>query len=309
MDSSIYKYRDVGRHILFFALLLLVLPAVCQANKTVTDQLGRQVTLPDDPLRIVALAPNITEMVYAINQGHRMVGATQFSDFPEAAKSLPKVGSYVHLDIERIVALKPDLCLATKDGNPIEIISVLESLDIPIYAVNPRNLNTIMETLTELGVLLNARENARQVVCDMTRRIEKIEAAIQKTNSRPRVFYQIGISPIVSAGTDTCIHQLIEMAGGANIARGPASYPRFSYEQILGLAPDIIIITSMAKGAVFESVKKQWMQWPDIPAVKNQQVMLANSDILDRPTPRLVDGLEFLAAIIHPELFKDTTTP
>ena len=285
-------------------------PFVAHAQKTVTDQLGRKVIIPDNPKRIIALAPNIAEIIFAIEQGHRLVGATQFSNYPEDAKALPRVGSYVHLDIEKIIALKPDLCIATKDGNPIEVIQMLEALDVPIYAVNPRNLTTVMATLAEMGALLNAQDIAQQVVINMKGRIDTVVATVSRTNSRPRVFYQIGISPIVSAGTQTCIHELIEMAGGDNIAKGPASYPRFSYEQILGLSPDIIIITSMARGTVFEKVKTQWMQWEDIPAIKNNRISLANSDILDRPTPRLVEGLEMLARIIHPELFpavsKDT---
>ena len=289
-----------------FGVLFVTLgfPLAGHAQKTVTDQLGRNVIIPENPQRIVSLAPNITEIIFAIHQGHRLVGATQFSNYPEPAKDLPRVGTYVHLDIEKIVALEPDLCIATKDGNPIEVIQVLEGLNIPIYAVDPRNLETVMTTLTEIGGLLNAQNAAKQVVTQMKTRIHAVASIIEKATTRPRVFYQIGISPIVSAGTNTCIHELIEMAGGDNIAKGPATYPRFSYEQILGLSPDIIIITSMARGAVFEKVKNQWMQWKDIPAIKHNRITLMDSDLLDRPTPRLVEGLEMLAQITHPELFE-----
>ncbi|MFO7963655.1 MAG: cobalamin-binding protein [Desulfobacterales bacterium] len=286
-------------------IVFIAQSAVVYADRRVTDQLGRTITFPDNPKRIVSMAPNITEIMYALNQQHRLVGATLFSDYPPEAEEIPKVGSYVHLDIERIVALQPDLCFATKDGNPIEVVGMLDSMDIPVYAVNPRNLDTVMKTLLEIGALLNAEANAQRVVSQMKKRIQRVTKRVAHADSRPKVFCQIGINPIVSAGTDTCIHELIEMAGGKNIAEGPVPYPRFSREQILSLAPDIFIITSMARGAVFESVQSDWKKFPSIPAVRNHRIMLVNSNILDRPTPRLVDGLEMLARIIHPVIFKE----
>ena len=112
------------------------------------DEFGRKVNIPDDPKRIVSLAPSITEIIFALNQEGRLKGVTQFSDFPPEALKLPSVGSYVHLDLEKIVSLKPDLCIATKDGNPIKIIERLENLHIPIYVVNPKNLESVMKTIS-----------------------------------------------------------------------------------------------------------------------------------------------------------------
>ena len=137
--------------------MITVLPLIsfeaASVAKTVTDQLGRQVTVPDKPQRVVSLAPSITEIVFALNQGHRLQGVTTYSDFPPEALKLPRVGSYVHLDLEKIVSLKPDLCIAIKDGNPRLIAQRLESLRIPVYAVDPDNLKTIMKTVTEIGTL------------------------------------------------------------------------------------------------------------------------------------------------------------
>ncbi|MDL1984861.1 MAG: helical backbone metal receptor, partial [Deltaproteobacteria bacterium] len=117
--------------------------------KQVTDQLGRQVILSDDPQRVVSLAPSITEIIFALGQEHRLKGATRFSDFPSEAIGLPRVGSYVQLDLERIVALKPDLCIAIKDGNPRQTVVRLESLEVPVYVVDPRNLEAVTETIVE----------------------------------------------------------------------------------------------------------------------------------------------------------------
>lgn len=273
------------------------------ASKILTDQMGRKVTIPDNPIRVVSLAPSITEIVFALEQEDRLIGVTRFSDYPEAAKKLPKVGSFVHLDLEKIVSLKPDLCIAIKDGNPRAVVNRLESLNIPVFAVNPRNLKTVMKTLTEIGKFLNANEKANSVVQDMKSRIQRVKIKIANVTYRPRVFFQIGIAPIVSVGTDTFTHELIELAGGNNLSKGQIPYPRFSKEQVLSLSPEVFIITSMSRNTIFQRVKKEWSKWPILPAVRDKRIHLEDSNLFDRPTPRLVDGLEHLARRIHPELF------
>ena len=275
------------------------------ADRAIIDQLGRKVTVPDDPQRVVSLAPSITEIIFALGRESRLKGVTRFSDFPSEATKLPRVGSFVRLDLERIVATRPDLCIAIKDGNPREVIRKLDSLKIPVYAVDPRNLDSVMETVLEIGGLLDAGESATNLVNSMRSRIEKVKSYVAKAAQRPGVFYQIGISPIVSAGTRTFIHELIVLAGGENLTQGPVTYPRFSTEQVLKLSPDIFIISSMARLAVFERVKAEWSRWPDLPAVRDQRIFLVDSDLFDRPTPRRVDGLELLARLIHPELFEE----
>ena len=272
--------------------------------KTVIDQLGRHVTIPEKPERIVSLAPSITEIVFALDQGYRLKGVTTYSDFPPEAKKLPKVGSYVQLDLEKIVALKPDLCIAIKDGNPIVVAQRLESMKIPVYAVNPKNLKTVINTVQEIGGLLKVEKKANKLVQNMKLRIQKVKSMVAKTTYRPRVFLQIGVSPIVSVGTNTFSHELIVLAGGKNLAEGPIAYPRYSIEQVLALSPEVIIITSMERAAVFKKVKAEWDRWPNMPAVRNHHVFIEDSNLFDRPTPRLVDGLELMVRLIHPELFE-----
>lgn len=297
-----YRYQLI---VLLVITGLSLSKAAQSAAGTVTDQLGRQVNVPDNPQRIVALAPNITEIIFALGQEHRLKGVTRYSDFPSEAAKLFKVGSYVHLDLERIVALKPDLCVAIKDGNPRLVAQRLESLKIPVYAVDPKNLDTIMNTIIEIGKLLDADEKAKMLVQDMHSRIQRVKSLVEKAAHRPGVFFQIGISPIVSVGTPTFIHELIVLAGGTNLASGPIPYPRFSREQVLSLSPEVFIITSMARAAVFEKVKAEWSQWPNLPAVRNKRIYLEDSNLFDRPTPRLVEGLELLVRLIHPELFEE----
>lgn len=289
--------------ILLFSLMLV---PVCEA-KTVTDQLGRSVTLPDRPLRIVSLAPSVTEILYTLKLDKRLIGATLYSDYPAAAQALPKVGSYIRLDLEKIVSLKPDLCIAIKDGNPLTVVQKLTSFNIPVYTVDPRDLDSVMATITELGQLLGAEATARQAITGMKDRIDTVRSHLQKKkNPAPRVFLQIGISPIVSVGTKTFLNNLITMAGGINLAAGESAYPRFSQEEVIAMRPDIMIITTMARHAVFTQVKEKWQQWQDIPAVRNNRIFLVDSNIFDRPSPRLVDALEILAHLIHPECFQDS---
>lgn len=290
--------------ILFIGISIILFSAslVSAETRSMKDQTGRIVNVPVSPKRVVSLAPSITEIVYDLKCGDLLKGATMYSDFPKAAQLLPKVGSYVYLDLEKIVSLQPDLCIGIKDGNPKEIVMRLEALGIPVYAVNPRSIDSIQATVIEIGDLLQADETARQVTGDMKSRIDNIRQLAATAKHRPRVFFQIGISPIVSAGSDTFIHELIEIAGGINLAQPYTSYPRFSTEEVVVAAPDIMIITSMAREKVFDQIKAKWKQWPNIPAVKNNRIFLVDSDLFDRPTPRLIEGLETLLQLIHPEL-------
>jgi len=292
--------------VLMMTVVLLIAIGTPSDAKIVTDQLGRQITVPENPQRVVALAPSITEIIYALGQENLLKGVTLYSDFPPAAVNFPKVGSYVQLNLEKIVALKPDLCIAIKDGNPRVVANRLESLNIPVYAVDPRNLETVMQTVLEIGNLLNANQRAGLLVQRMRSRVFKVKSLVAKAGYRPRVFFQIGISPIVSVGTDTFMHELIVLAGGKNLAQGPVAYPRFSREQVLALSPEVFIITSMARAAVFEQVKAEWSRWPNMPAIRDHRIFLEDSNFFDRPTPRLVDGLELLVKLIHPELFDKT---
>ncbi len=291
--------------ILTSVIIVLLAGALPLVAKTAMDQLGREIRMPDDPQRIVALAPSITEIIFALGQQDRLKGITQYSNYPAEAAKLPRVGSYVRLDLERIVALNPDLCIAIKDGNPKETIERLQSLNIPVFAVNPRNLATMMQTILRVGEILNASAKAKTLVEDMRSRMQRVDALVARIDHRPRVFIQIGISPIISAGTNTFVHELIIRAGGINVASGSRAYPHFSREKVLALAPDVLIITSMSRSGAFEKAKTDWSRLSDMPAVRHQRIYTVNSDVFDRPSPRLLDALEILTGLLHPELFKD----
>lgn len=291
------------RKIFVIILFLWVLPVAALARE-VTDMVGRVIDVPDKPQRIVALAPSITEIIFSLEQEAKLKGVTHYSDFPPAAKDLPKVGSYVHLDLERIVALQPDLCFATKDGNPLHIIEKIEALNVPVFVIDPRNMDEIMAAIQRVGEILGAQQKAAELVSDMRQRLERVRRKMAKSGHRPTVFFQLDAAPIVSAGNGTFTHELINLAGGKNLAAGSSPYPRYSWEDILKLQPEIVIVASMAGGYSKEKLKKDWLQWPQLPAVQNNQIYVVEANLFDRPTARLFYGLEVLAKIIHPELYE-----
>jgi len=272
------------------------------AEKLVIDPVGRRVQVPDRPARIIALAANITEIIFALEQQHRLVGATRYSNYPAEAQRLPKVGTYVRLDLERIVALRPDLCIGVKDGNPIVIVRRIMELGIPFFAIDPLNIDDVVETVQAIGDLLDAGEKTTTLVNQMQNRIHRIRNLVSTSKSRPSVFLQIGVSPLVSVGSNTLAGELITLAGGRNVVEGNNRYPVFSKEQIIGLAPEVFIITTMAREKVFDNIRQEWQEWQQIPAVRHQRMYLVNSDLTDRASPRLLEGLECLTAAIHPEL-------
>lgn len=270
-------------------------------TRVLQDQIGRTVTVPVNPQRIVALIPSLTEIVFELGRGNLMVGATQYAKEPSQAADLPRVGSYLHLDIERIVALQPDLCLAVKDGNPEHLVNRIEKLGIPVFAFDSQKFGDIEKSIKVMGDLLHAEKRAKEIISSMQEKVDKVNQRTQKKQSRPGVFFQIDANPIVSAGKDTFIDQLITMAGGTNLAAGRGTYPRYSWEDILVLQPEVVIIASMAGGYTKEQLKEAWTRWPQIPAVKTGRVHVVDANLFDRPVPRLADGLVALAELIHPD--------
>ena len=298
------NYRD---HFFTFVLILTVFllghpgKAFAQSFRVMQDQIGRTVKVPEQPRRIIALIPSLTEIVFDLGRGDLLVGATQYAKEPPEAANLPRVGSYLHLDIERIVALRPDLCLAVRDGNPEHLIKRIEKLGIPVFAFDSQDLPEIIESVKLMGNLLNSTERAIEIIQQMQLKIDAVEKRVQNTKTRPGVFFQIDANPMVSAGQNTFIDRLITMSGGRNYAAGTTTYPRYSWEDILVMQPEVVIIASMAGGYTKEQLKEAWIKWPQIPAVKTGRVHVVDANLFDRPVPRLADGLVVLTDLLHPE--------
>lgn len=284
-------------------LCILLFPGGASCRE-VLDQAGRRLIVPDTPQRVVALAPSLAEIVYSLGAEGVLKGATQFSNYPPEAELLPRVGSYVRLDIEKIVAMEPDLCLAIRDGNPKHLVEQIEALGIPVYVIDPRDIRGIMQAIEGIGDVLGVSFKARILTAAMELRVARIKEKMSLSRTQPKVFFQVDAAPIITAGSNTFTHELITLAGGTNLGAGSVPYPRFSWEQVLLLQPDIVIVTSMAGGHAPEQLKQEWRRWPQLPAVKNNNIHVVDADLFDRPTARLIDGLEALARIIHPELFE-----
>ncbi len=270
--------------------------------RLIADQTGEKIDVPASPHRVLSLAPSLTEMVFSLHEEAKLVGATRYSNYPEAAKKLPRVGSYVQLDLERIVAMKPDLCLAIKDGNPRRTAEAIKALGIPVFAIDPRDIEQIMDAFLLLGDVLGAPETAKDLVAGLEHRLSLVKKKVASSQEKPSVFFQIAEVPIVSAGKNSYIDKLITLAGGNNLAGSMTEYPRFSWENIMLLQPEVVVISSMSGGKSPESLKASWLRWPEIPAVKNHRLYVVNADLFNRPTARLIDGLEILADVLHPEV-------
>ncbi|MGD8227709.1 MAG: cobalamin-binding protein [Desulfobacteraceae bacterium] len=269
---------------------------------TFKDALERKVTLKGEPKRIVTLAPSITEILYFLGLGNRVVGVTQFSYYPPEAKLKPKVGSYIDLNVEKIISLAPDLVIGTADGNQPGVVDLLEQAGIPVFIVNPRNIHQTIDTVAIVGRLCGGPKKASALSKQLSQRVDHI-IDHTKSKRRPLVFLQINLRPIMTINKDTFLHDLIQLAGGRNMTeKEPITYPRISLEEVIRKKPEVIIISSMERGGRFEKARQDWFKWTSIPAVKDGRVHLIDSDLIDRPSPRIVEGLEAMARFIHPEV-------
>jgi iron complex transport system substrate-binding protein len=275
----------------------------------VIDQLGRVVKLEKVPERIISLAPSNTEILFALGLAEGLVGVTEFCDYPEAVKDVDKIGGFNTVDIEKIVALEPDLILATNIHKD-EVIPALERLDLTVLTLDPRTLDEVLEAIILVGEVTGKGEEASRLVVGMQNRIK---AVTDKTDSlpegqRPRVFYIMWHDPLMTVGSTTRIHELIVKAGGINIAQGlTGGYPTISLEAVIQANPQVIVAGSghgSGENLPFEFASTE-PRLEDVDALINGRVYQINTDLIGRPGSRIVDGLEKFAEFIYPELFKE----
>ena len=274
------------------------------ATLKLKDEVGREVTLPFPPKRIVSLAPNVTEILFSLGLNEEVVGVSIHCNYPEKVKDRIRVGSYINIDFERIVSLKPDLIIATGAGNTRDMIERLERLGFPSYVIFPKKFDDVLESLQHLGQVVGREKEASSIIASMKKRKERVLELTQHL-PRPRVFLQIGESPVVTVGKGSFADDLIRLSGGENIAgKENEMYPRLGREEILKRSPEVILISSMNPKGDYKRILREWDRWQMIPAVKHGRIHLINSDLVDRPSPRIVEGLEEMARFIHPERFK-----
>jgi iron complex transport system substrate-binding protein len=314
-----------ARRIRAFAPLLLILAVACQPTTpslspptassapsaaayplTLTDDAGRQVTLPAEPERIVSLAPSNTEIVCALDACDRLVGVTDFDDYPAEVADIPDVVIFAVVDIELVVDADPDLILAAgNELTPSAVITELTDLGYPVLVLYPESLDEVLENIELIGEAISARDQAAALMADMEDRIQAVIEALAGATP-PRTFYEVGVfeGAIYTAGEDSFLASVITVAGGDPITGDPLT-TSIALEDLLVADPELILLGDAAYDpSVTPEAVAARQGWGGISAVQNGQIVVMLRDpVITRPGPRIVDGLEALARAIHPDRF------
>ena len=266
----------------------------------VVDDLGRLVTINGTPERIISLAPSNTEILFALGLGDRVVGVTMYCDYPPEAQDKEKVGDYYGPDIEKIIALQPDLVLAT-DFHRFDLIPALEQQGVAVFAVAPQTLDDVLESIQKIGQIADKEAEALELVDRMTSKIEEIEEQTKELEEKPRVFYMTWQDPMWTVGRATWIDDLINISGGVNIfSQYFESGAMVEIEWVILLNPEIIITSEWSYDWALNAT-----ELASTNASQTGRIYTFDDDLAQRPGPRLVEGLEWFAYLIHPEIFEE----
>ena len=295
-----------ARGINWFLVLLsisLVLTACSPTEQTPTqyvfDDLGRLVAINGTPQRIVSLAPSNTEILFALGLEEKVVGVTDYCDYPPEALEKEKVGGYDTPDIEKILALNPDLVLVAY-GTPIDVINTMEGLGLTVFGIKSTDLDDVLNDIRTVGEITDNEVEAQALTSEMESRIEAVTDQTEELEERPRVFYIVWHDPLWTAGSETFIHELIEKAGGVNICQNITGYMIISIEEVVARNPEVIITSEWS----FEWAQNETLL-EGTDARQNGRIYQGDDDLVQRPGPRLVEGLEWFAYFIHPEIFEE----
>ena len=246
--------------------------------------------------RIVALSPHSVELLYSIGAGDRIVGTTQFADYPESANDIPRVGGHAGINIERILELKPDLVVIWKSGNPSNDLAQMRKLGLPIYESNPKKLDQIAHELVQLGKLTGLQKQSQAAADKFKQRLKRLRTENSSKQS-VRFFYQLWPKPLRGIGPKSWINEVMVSCGGENIlGEGFSDYPEISIETVLLEKPDVILWPDHHGR---EKDKVDWSVWPEIPAVKNNHVYELEGDHMHRFTVRILDGMEAVCGVFE----------
>lgn len=260
---------------------------VAGESRTVTDELGRSVQVARAPRRIVSLAPSVTETLFALGLGDRVVGVTSFCDYPAEAAQKEKVGDTQRPNLEKLIAAKPDLVIVSTASQLEQFVQRLDDLRIPVYVSNPRNIQGVLNSITEIGKLAGVEDRARELAESLEARIARVDERVAG-RARPKVLFIIGTSPLFTVGGTSFVNDLIERAGGVSITADEKSeFPQFSLETAIARRPEVIFLQS--------GDDKLPNQFRQTPAAQTGRVFTLDSNLLLRPGPRIVEGLEQVA--------------
>ncbi len=295
--------------LILLALAFLLCPS-CAAQSTpgnIVDGLGRSVAIEKTPQRIISLSPSNTEILFALGLGDKVVGVTEYCNYPQAATTKLKVGGFSTVDIEKVVSLEPDLVLATNIHSKT-VIPALEELGLTVVALTPTSLLEVLDSITLVGKITGQNKQATEMVSSLRSRIEVITDKTETLSSKqkPRVFYVTWHDPLMTAGTGTLADDVIRSAGGQNIASDISGDKTIDLETVIYRDPQVIVASvGMGTG---EDLPWQYVQTEtrlkNTQALLNDRIYKIDGDLIHRPGPRIVEALEQMACFIHPELFK-----
>ncbi len=272
-------------------MLMLALAGAAQAAITVQDDAGNSVTLARPAQRVISTAPHVTELLFAAGGGERVVGAMSYSDYPEAAKRIPVIGSDALIDMERLLALRPDLLVVWHSGNTERQLAQLNSLGIPVFHSEPKKLEDVATSLTRLGKLLGTEATARAAAGAYRQKISKLTAAYAQRPS-VRVFYQIWEKPLFTLNGEHIVTDALRACGGRNVFAGlKVTAPSVSTEAVLQENPEAIVGGEQHDGQAGINI---WKPYKGLLAVQRNNLFMLDSELLVRATPRIADGLAVL---------------
>ena len=273
------------------------------------DDLGRLVRVPAEPQRIVSLAPNLTETVFALDLGARLAGDTDFCDYPPEARTRPRVGGPIDPNLEQIVSLHPDVVLATREMNRLQTVEALDRLRIPVYTTDTRTVDDVVASVRRLGLVLGAKSRGDALASQMEQRLADLAHRLQGRPLR-RVFFVVWLDPLITTGPRTFVADAIRHAGAESVVNVSQDWPQINLEEVLRQNPDYLVFAGMHQDdpqATIESLKKR-PGWSSLDAVRLGHFAVV-SDALARPAPRMLDAIEDLARQLHPETFAPAALP
>jgi iron complex transport system substrate-binding protein len=277
-------------------LLLCTFMTNANAEVQVIDDTGHQLTLAQPAQRIISLAPHVTEILYSIGAGEKIVGTVNHSDYPEAAKRIPIIGGYNRVSIEAIVELQPDLIIGWHEGNPVQQIEALRALNIPVYATYPKKVTDIGKMITQFGRLTGNDESAKIIAQKLISEFLTLQTLYQNQPAI-KVYYEIWRQPLLTASGQHFIGQIITLCGGQNIFQDlQALTPKISTESVLVANPQVMICS--LNDDQFSEWKQNWQQYQGIQAIKLDNLFSTTADFLHRPTLRLLQGAKEVCQIL-----------
>jgi iron complex transport system substrate-binding protein len=312
--AAFWKRRlaKVGATILMLVVVPIGFAFAGQASpsgRELKDEVGRRVRVPQEVNRIVSLAPNLTEIVFALGEGDRLAGDTDYCDYPAEALRKPHVGGAVNPNLEVVVSLMPDLILASKSINRRETVDALDHIGLPVYVTDPHSVEGMIASVEHIGSAIGVDKSAGALAENLRTRLAELDRRVSGAVPR-RVLFVVWTEPLISVGRDTFIADALNRAGGRSVVDTRTEWPHVSIEEIVKLQPEFLVFASAHTGDAQHDIEtlRTLPGWRSLNAIQQGNVIVI-SDAINRPAPRMVDAIEQLARALHPKAFASRAVP